>query len=100
MRDVETRVAPADAPVPSGEAAVKYWPSGMYDPAWKQLTKMGTAFFALSGRFMHGIRRATPEDAESILRFWNDSGASMGATDEVRHVRRVTENPAAVLGSR
>ena len=42
-------------------------------------------------------RRATPEDAESILRFWNDSGASMGATDEVRDVRRVTENPGAVL---
>jgi adenosylhomocysteine nucleosidase len=42
-------------------------------------------------------RRATPEDAESILRFWNDSGASMGATDEVRDVRRVTEDPAAVL---
>jgi adenosylhomocysteine nucleosidase len=43
------------------------------------------------------FRRATPEDAASILRFWNDSGASMGATDDVRHVRRVAENPAAVL---
>lgn len=43
------------------------------------------------------FRRATPEDAESILRFWNDAGASMSATDEAKYVRRVTENPAAVL---
>ena len=43
------------------------------------------------------FRRANPEDAESILRFWNDAGASMSATDEARSVRRVTENPAAVL---
>lgn len=42
-------------------------------------------------------RRARPEDAESILRFWKDSGASMSTTDEVGYVRRVTENPAAVL---
>ena len=43
------------------------------------------------------FRRAKPEDAESILRFWNDAGASMSTTDEVSYVRRVTENPAAVL---
>jgi ribosomal protein S18 acetylase RimI-like enzyme len=43
------------------------------------------------------FRRAHPEDAESILRFWNDAGASMSTTDEVGSVRRVTENPAAVL---
>jgi len=43
------------------------------------------------------FRRATPDDAESILRFWADSGASMGATDEVEQVRRVVKNPAAVL---
>src|SRR5688572_1530331 len=43
------------------------------------------------------FRRANPRDAESILRFWNDAGASMSATDEAGSVRRVTENPAAVL---
>jgi GNAT superfamily N-acetyltransferase len=43
------------------------------------------------------FRRAHRGDAESILRFWNDSGASMSTTDEVGSVRRVTENPAAVL---
>jgi len=43
------------------------------------------------------FRRANPDDAESILRFWNDAGASMSTTDEVGCVRRVTENPAAVL---
>lgn len=43
------------------------------------------------------FRRANPEDAESILRFWNHAGASMSTTDEVGDVRRVTENPAAVL---
>jgi GNAT superfamily N-acetyltransferase len=42
-------------------------------------------------------RRARPEDAESILRFWKDSGASRGTTDEAGYVRRVTENPAAVF---
>ena len=43
------------------------------------------------------FRRADPGDAETILRFWSDSGASMSTTDEVGSVRRVTENPAAVL---
>lgn len=43
------------------------------------------------------IRTATPDDAERILRFWHESGASMGATDHVEHVRRVVANPAAVL---
>jgi GNAT superfamily N-acetyltransferase len=43
------------------------------------------------------FRRATPHDAELILRFWKDSGASMGATDDVEHLRRVVKNPAAVL---
>ena len=43
------------------------------------------------------FRTATPHDAERILRFWRESGASMGATDQVEHVRRVVENPAAVL---
>jgi hypothetical protein len=39
------------------------------------------------------FRRATPEDAESILQFWNDSEASIGATDELRHVRRRVTSP-------
>jgi len=43
------------------------------------------------------FRTATPNDAEQILRFWHEWGASMGATDHVEHVRRVVANPAAVL---
>lgn len=43
------------------------------------------------------FKRATPGDAERILQFWIDSGASMSTTDEVGYVRRVTKNPAAVF---
>src|SRR5687768_14801445 len=43
------------------------------------------------------FRRATPDDSDSILRFWKNSGASMSTTDEEDHVRRVTVNPAAVF---
>jgi GNAT superfamily N-acetyltransferase len=43
------------------------------------------------------FRRATRSDAESILGFWKDSGASMSTTDEVEYLRRLTENPCAVL---
>ena len=43
------------------------------------------------------FRRATPNDAESIIRFWADSGASMLPADEVEQVRRAVVNPAAVL---
>jgi GNAT superfamily N-acetyltransferase len=43
------------------------------------------------------FRTATPHDAERVVRFWHESGASMGATDSVEHVRRVLANPAAVL---
>jgi GNAT superfamily N-acetyltransferase len=43
------------------------------------------------------FRTATPSDAESILRFWEESGASMSVTDDTGHVRRVVTNPAAVL---
>jgi GNAT superfamily N-acetyltransferase len=43
------------------------------------------------------FRPATPHDAESILQFWTDSGASMGPTDDVECVRRVADNPRAVL---
>jgi hypothetical protein len=42
-------------------------------------------------------RRARPDEAESILRFWKDSGASMSTTDEAGYIRRVTENPAVVF---
>lgn len=43
------------------------------------------------------FRTATPDDAERVIRFWHESGASMGATDHVEQVRRVAANPAAVL---
>ena len=43
------------------------------------------------------FRTATADDAERILRFWHESGASTGATDHEEHVRRVVANPAAVL---
>ncbi len=43
------------------------------------------------------FRRATSQDAESIIEFWQTSGASMGSTDDVAYVRRAVENPAAVL---
>ena len=43
------------------------------------------------------FRRATPDDAESICRFWADSGSSMHPTDDVEQVRRVVVNPASVL---
>lgn len=41
--------------------------------------------------------RARPDDAESILQFWKDAGASMSTTDEVEYVRLATQNPAAVF---
>jgi GNAT superfamily N-acetyltransferase len=43
------------------------------------------------------FRTATEDDAQRIVRFWRESGASMGTTDRVEHVRRVAANPAAVL---
>jgi GNAT superfamily N-acetyltransferase len=43
------------------------------------------------------FRAARPDDAERIIRFWHESGASMGATDDVEYVRRVAANPAAIL---
>ena len=43
------------------------------------------------------MRRATTDDAERIVRFWQESGASMGPTDSVEHVRRALMHPAAVL---
>ena len=43
------------------------------------------------------FRTATADDAERILRFWQESGASMGPTDRVDELRRVVINPAAAL---
>jgi ribosomal protein S18 acetylase RimI-like enzyme len=43
------------------------------------------------------IRRATEDDAESILAFWRSSNATTGSTDEVKTVRGVAGNPAAVF---
>lgn len=43
------------------------------------------------------IRRARPVDAEALLRFWTEAGASLSTTDEVLYVRRAIENPAAAL---
>jgi GNAT superfamily N-acetyltransferase len=43
------------------------------------------------------LRRANPDDAEAILRFWKDSGASVSSTDDVASVQRVAESAAAVL---
>jgi GNAT superfamily N-acetyltransferase len=43
------------------------------------------------------FRQATPDDAEWIIQFWHQAGASMGPTDHSEQVRRVAANPAAVL---
>jgi len=43
------------------------------------------------------LRAATIDDAERIVRFWHDSGASMAPTDSVEHVRRAITHPAALL---
>ena len=43
------------------------------------------------------LRSATPDDAERIVRFWHDSGASMGPSDSVDRVRQVIAHPSAQL---
>lgn len=43
------------------------------------------------------LRTATPDDAGRIVRFWHDSGASMGPTDSVERVRLVVSHPGALL---
>jgi len=43
------------------------------------------------------LRAATPEEAERIVQFWHESGASMGPSDSVEFVRRAIANPAALL---
>ena len=43
------------------------------------------------------LRPATTDDVETIVRFWHESGASMGPTDSVERVRRAVTHPAALL---
>jgi ribosomal protein S18 acetylase RimI-like enzyme len=43
------------------------------------------------------IRRAQPADADALLRFWTEAGASLSTTDDVPYLRRAIENPAAAL---
>jgi GNAT superfamily N-acetyltransferase len=43
------------------------------------------------------LRIATPHDADAVVQFWHDSGASIGPTDNVASVRQAVTNPAAVL---
>jgi GNAT superfamily N-acetyltransferase len=43
------------------------------------------------------FRTATLDDAELILRFWRNAGASMSTTDHVDQLRRVVANPGAIL---
>jgi GNAT superfamily N-acetyltransferase len=43
------------------------------------------------------FRHATRDDAALILRFWTESGASIGVTDTVEQIQRVATNPAAVF---
>ena len=43
------------------------------------------------------LRAATAGDAERIVRFWQDSGASMSPNDSVERVRFAIDHPAALL---
>jgi GNAT superfamily N-acetyltransferase len=43
------------------------------------------------------FRHATDADADRVVRFWHDSGASMTPLDSVEHVRRLIAHPAARL---
>lgn len=43
------------------------------------------------------VRAATLDDAERIVQFWHESGASMSPGDSVEQVRRAITNPAALL---
>lgn len=43
------------------------------------------------------FRAATIDDAERIVRFWLESGASMGPTDSVERVRLAIAHPGARL---
>ena len=43
------------------------------------------------------FRNATDADAERIVRFWHDAGASMTPLDSAEHVRRLIAHPTARL---
>jgi GNAT superfamily N-acetyltransferase len=43
------------------------------------------------------LRAAATDDAERIVGFWHDSGASMGPHDGVEQVRRAIQHPSALL---
>jgi GNAT superfamily N-acetyltransferase len=43
------------------------------------------------------FRTASGDDAERVVRFWHDAGASMTANDSVERVRLAIEHPAALL---
>lgn len=43
------------------------------------------------------LRPAILDDADRIVRFWQESGASMGPLDSVELVRSAIANPAALL---
>src|SRR6185295_17169247 len=43
------------------------------------------------------FKRATRDDAERVLRFWKESGASIGASDRVEQIRDVAMRPGSVL---
>jgi len=43
------------------------------------------------------LRAATADDAERVVQFWHNAGASMGPLDSVAHVRGAITHPAARL---
>lgn len=43
------------------------------------------------------LRAATADDADHIVQFWHESGASMGPSDSVEFVRHALANPAALM---
>ena len=43
------------------------------------------------------LRNATDADADRIVSFWHDAGASMTPLDSVEHVRRLIAHPTARL---
>jgi ribosomal protein S18 acetylase RimI-like enzyme len=43
------------------------------------------------------FRPATAGDADAILQFWQDAGASMSVTDEPAYLARAMANPSSVL---
>jgi len=43
------------------------------------------------------FRPAVPDDAEAVLQFWQESGASLSVTDTVEYLRLSIANPTGVL---